>query len=62
MGRHNDPWACSESRVRLHVEGGAMTSHIALVGAAVMSIYMGLYSAVHFVDVVKQQHEQGAGE
>lgn len=35
-----------------------MTSHVALIGAAVMSLYMGLHSAAHFVDIVKEQQEQ----
>lgn len=42
-----------------------MSSHVALIGAALASAYMGLASAWHFVEVVRhhetqQQQERGA--
>ena len=39
-----------------------MSSHAALIAAAVASAYMALASGFHFVEVVKDGQEQGQGK
>lgn len=38
-----------------------MSSHIALIGAAIVSAYMGLASAWHFVEVISEPQAQELG-
>lgn len=59
MGRPDDPGLGRKSGIRLHVSRPAMSSHAALIGAALISGYMALVSGVQWVEAVRSDQEQG---
>lgn len=55
MGRPYNSGLIRKGHIRLYDAGHAMTSHVALIGAALISLYMGAVSAWRFVDIAVHQ-------